>query len=743
MRQIQTGVGVVLMVLIGLGLVAPATARSEPYLDLAGEWRFHDSHEGREESVPNFARPGLDDRDWPIVEIGEEGFGRESAAVWFRRSVLVPADWDDRPLALSLATRGQVEVWVDGENAPQIGSSGAVHGAGEHLFAISARASGTNLEIAIRSSVPAVLVRHGVQRVIPDGFFLGPRDVVPVTARAQRSERAQRRALPHFLLAALFLFVGLFHGVLFWRRRNLRAYLWYGVGIAFLGVWEAAGAYDTLTLFPLGFGHRIFIPLARFAIASMVVFTWTLLRPGRRPWLVRLVVALNVLVGLGVATLGFGTIPPLASPFQDLVAFGGLVVGLYVVVVEGWRGHRAARIILMGLLLHVGVTVWGLADQMGLFGGPPSWFFEVGHLATLLAMGVALTDHFARSLEAAEHETGSGDLMPTHCATTASLLAMSTLRSASGTERFMSEVGIRREPGREVLVRGSLVGRYEIRDWLGQGGMGVVYHAYDPHLARDVAIKIVASSPDGKSGARRQSLLHREAVAMARCTHSNIITIFDVGIVGEEVFLAMEYLHGASLRSWQEGTPPPSGPQLLHAYLEAGRGVSAAHRAGIVHGDFKADNVMCTSDGRVVVLDFGIARPTSTDAPAALVDGPSLNGAGTQAFMAPELSAGSESTPASDQYAFAMSLFAALFATTPGAIAADLEGQCAAARAGELACVDCNLITEALIAALSRALETNSELRHSSMDALLDALDGATLARPSARGQRALPRARP
>lgn len=720
---------VLLIAMLGVLQSASAQPGDEPYIDLSGSWRVIEEDDAR------FAGVGWDDSAWDSVEVSGEGFSREQPVVWFRRALVIPPRWAGRALAISFATRARVEVWEDGERASLVGAgqtaadetaTGPME-AGHYVIDLGTHSAGTSIQLALRSTVPQVLSGHGVQRLVGDGLFFGPRDVVAVTADVHRRELAQRRALPHILMAALFSLVGLFHVGLYWRRRELKAYLWYGIAILFLGAWEGVGAYDTVYFLPIEVGVRVTTGLARFAIASMVVFSWTLLRPGPRPRIVQVIIALNVIVGTGIGVFGFGAVVLLGSPYQDIVALSGLAAGMYVVVVASWKGDRSARIILMGLSLHVGFTLWGLADQVGLIAGPPDWFFEIGHLSTLVAMGVALADHFATALgDAAASPLEVAALAPEPLGpTTASLLAASTLGSMdAGSLDASALIQRKREPARDVLAEDTLVGRYVIRAWLGRGGMGVVYHAYDPDLARDVAIKLVAYGLRGDSERKRQSLLHREAVAMARCTHPNIITIYDVGLYGDDVFLAMEYLRGTSLREWQRQDPSSRATEILAAYLEAGRGVSAAHRAGIVHGDFKAANVMCTDDGRFIVVDFGIARPTTDDAPEVLA-GVRLVGAGTPGFMAPELLAGGQSTAASDQYAFAKSLFVALFDVDPQALT-NAETLRAEVESGALKPLDPDAVPLALAEALLRGMSTEVEDRFFTMDDFLEALQVAT-----------------
>jgi tetratricopeptide (TPR) repeat protein len=167
------------------------------------------------------------------------------------------------------------------------------------------------------------------------------------------------------------------------------------------------------------------------------------------------------------------------------------------------------------------------------------------------------------------------------------------------------------QQGRAALERGACVGRYIIVDQLGSGGMGVVYKAFDPELGRTVALKLLKTEPGGTGGQRDRLL--REAQALARLSHPNVIAVHDVGTFQADVFVAMEFVEGQSMREWLK-RKPRSQRALLDVFLAAGQGLVAAHRASLVHRDFKPDNVIVGNDGRVRVLDFGLARDANTDA---------------------------------------------------------------------------------------------------------------------------------
>src|SRR5262245_23168779 len=205
--------------------------------------------------------------------------------------------------------------------------------------------------------------------------------------------------------------------------------------------------------------------------------------------------------------------------------------------------------------------------------------------------------------------------------------------------------------GMSALERGALVGRYVVLDRLGEGGMGGVYAAYDPELDRRVALKLV------RGGAEDAGLL-REAQTAARLIHPNVITVHDVGTHEGAVFIAMEHVEGQTLRQWMAIGPRPY-PEVVALLARAGEGLAAAHRAGIVHRDFKPENVLLGADGRVRVTDFGLAIPAA--AAAATSD----TWSGTPAYLAPERYLGEATDARADQFAFSVVLFEALHGVHP------------------------------------------------------------------------------
>nr|WP_276600106.1 MULTISPECIES: serine/threonine-protein kinase [unclassified Nannocystis] len=235
------------------------------------------------------------------------------------------------------------------------------------------------------------------------------------------------------------------------------------------------------------------------------------------------------------------------------------------------------------------------------------------------------------------------------------------------------------------------VGRYVVIDRLGAGGMGVVLAAYDPELDRRVALKLLVAGPE--SSVR----LLREAQALARLSHPNVVQIHDVGVHDGQVFLAMELVAGQTLRAWLEAGPRP-WRTIVRVFVEAGRGLAAAHAAGIVHRDFKPDNVLIGGDGRARVADFGLARqlaggdaagPTdpAAAAPSTAFAVPLTQSGvllGTPAYMSPEQFDGGRADARSDLFAFCVALYEALYGRRPFR-ADDLMTLLAKIRAGALA----------------------------------------------------------
>ena len=300
---------------------------------------------------------------------------------------------------------------------------------------------------------------------------------------------------------------------------------------------------------------------------------------------------------------------------------------------------------------------------------------------------------------------------------------------------------------RRAAVGRRTIGRFEVSEKLGEGGMGVVYAAHDPQLDRPVAIKLVLVD---EVGVHARARLLREAQAMAKVAHPNVVPIYEVGELGDELFVAMELVTGETLTSWQRRAARP-WREALPMYVAAGRGLAAAHACGIVHRDFKPDNVLVGADGRPRVLDFGLARSVTAPpeeppaagaagAPSALDVQLTVAGSlmGTPPFMSPEQFRGEVVGPASDQFSFAIAVYRALFGVAPfaGETMAELRASVCGAKLRPPVAGD---VPPGVVAAVLRALAPAPADRFPSMDELLDALEQPLQVDPAqdlARGRR-------
>ncbi|MBZ4420644.1 serine/threonine-protein kinase [Myxococcus sp. RHSTA-1-4] len=248
---------------------------------------------------------------------------------------------------------------------------------------------------------------------------------------------------------------------------------------------------------------------------------------------------------------------------------------------------------------------------------------------------------------------------------------MDGLNSTAADASETSDLAPRPVP--RALMRGTSVGRYVVLEPVGSGGMGVVYAAYDPKLDRKVALKLVRTDAQGKgTGAALQQRLLQEAQALARVSHPHVVSVHDTGGYLDQVFLAMEFVDGGTLRDWLKASPR-SWRDTLQVLIQAGRGLAAAHAAGLVHRDFKPDNVLLGTDGRVRVTDFGLALREADPgvAPPDDTANPNETGsrrsvvAGTRGYQAPEVLAGRLADARADQFAFCVSLHEALYGSRP------------------------------------------------------------------------------
>jgi eukaryotic-like serine/threonine-protein kinase len=326
------------------------------------------------------------------------------------------------------------------------------------------------------------------------------------------------------------------------------------------------------------------------------------------------------------------------------------------------------------------------------------------------------------------------------------------------------------EPRAELAPEIGTLGRYLLEDRLGKGGMGEVFRAHDPELDRAVAIKrLIAWVDDDEARIR----LQREGQAIARLSHRNVVQVYDVGRDARtgDMFIAMELVEGSTLRQWLR-TDDHGFRAIADVYLQAGEGLLAAHEQGIVHRDFKPENVLVTPEGLAKVVDFGLAKPAGgappTDedigrgepmrtrerakrvhADAAVSSGrptvrrssgrvsPLLGsditpiGArlGTPAYMPPEQSAGTPATPRADQFSFAVALFEGLCGYLPFPGEGPAEYSIAVLEAQMLEFPRGSAVPGRLQRAIYRALDPDPRMRFTSLRPLLDELRRDPIAR--------------
>src|SRR5580704_6139411 len=211
-----------------------------------------------------------------------------------------------------------------------------------------------------------------------------------------------------------------------------------------------------------------------------------------------------------------------------------------------------------------------------------------------------------------------------------------------------------------MLTTGSKLGPYEIQSSLGAGGMGEVYRARDPRLGREVAIKILPAS--FSSDRDRLQRFEQEARAAAALNHPNILAIFDIGSENGAPYVVSELLEGETLRD-RLRTGPLNSRRAIDFALQIVRGLAVAHEKGITHRDLKPENLFITNDGRVKILDFGLAKLThpeadqSGDAPTQQIATDAGTVMGTVGYMSPEQVRGKPADPRSDIFAFGAILY--------------------------------------------------------------------------------------
>lgn len=326
-----------------------------------------------------------------------------------------------------------------------------------------------------------------------------------------------------------------------------------------------------------------------------------------------------------------------------------------------------------------------------------------------------------------------------------------TLASAQGAS-VTEDAG----PLPEVIERsGARIGRYVVLSTLGAGGMGAVYEAFDPALERKVAIKVLRTAasaskhdPTHDPGAQR---LMAEARALASLSHPNIVPIYDVGQADHEVYLAMELVSGLTLRAWSAHSRRP-WMEVVETLAAAGDGLAAAHADGLMHRDFKPDNVMIGDDGRVIVLDFGLALASADpEFERASRHGPAQDSAdgefpplgrgltGTPAYMAPEQLAGHSLDEGCDQFSFFVALFEAVTGQRPFAGIAHEQLRSAMKSRGPIWPRSTRAHPRWLRRVIERGLAFAPESRHPSMACALEQLrDGLARTRRHERRRRTL-----
>ncbi|HEY1174535.1 MAG TPA: serine/threonine-protein kinase [Phytomonospora sp.] len=356
-------------------------------------------------------------------------------------------------------------------------------------------------------------------------------------------------------------------------------------------------------------------------------------------------------------------------------------------------------------------------------------------------------DAWRDSFHAERFPSGTADEVTVDTLANRSLVPADSLEGDTDADDELSEPA--RRPG--YLGESARIGKYAVLRQLGEGGMGVVYSAYDEELDRRVALKLLRPGRDNSP--HNQARMQREARAMARLSHPNVVQVYEVGRWEQQVYVAMEFVQGRTLGVWLKAQPR-TWQEILEVMVQAGRGLDAAHQANVVHGDFKPDNILIDDQNRARVVDFGLSRTAPrrepTDPPHPMIsgelplpaepsqvtpepvaepgnahDGHSRGGkvAGTPAYMAAEQHAGKQADARTDQFAYAVTLYTALYGQHPFAGGSLLElvinvtdGKIRPPPAD-------SPVPAGVHAAIVRALSRDPEQRFPSMDALLNELD--------------------
>ncbi|MBL9107285.1 MAG: serine/threonine protein kinase [Myxococcales bacterium] len=293
------------------------------------------------------------------------------------------------------------------------------------------------------------------------------------------------------------------------------------------------------------------------------------------------------------------------------------------------------------------------------------------------------------------------------------------------TQRDALPVHAAGEDERTLEPGATRVGRFIVVRPLGEGSMSRVYLAHDPELDRNVAVKVFRAS-----GADDLLRRQREAHALARISHPNVVQIYESGNLDSRMFIVMEYVTGVTLTAWQT-EQPRTLMELLAMYVAVGRGLVAAHAVGVVHRDFKPDNVIVDTAGRPRVADFGLAsirgrvdHPAADDVHGSSVTSTSVGVIlGTPAYMPPEQYSSSQVGESADQFSFCAALFEALYGERPypGETIEELRVEVSAGQLREPPPE--RRAPPAIHLALLRGLARDPAARWPSLVALLDHLD--------------------
>jgi hypothetical protein len=630
LRQVSVVLALLLLLMPGAGWAGT----------LDGPWRVHAGGDER------LAAVGVDDTRWPVItlpaQLPEGG--------WLRRKVkLGGTDLPiGQPLALLLPAdvmyvRGHA-LYVDGVRIGGAGTPGA-------LLAPAAAPALHRVPPAAADDGELVLALHIGPGAPPSGgWLLGP--VAALEGPFTRARLAQLEAVfPDLFGTGFFTFVMLCHLEMFRRRPAARANLWFALVCAgALGINLSGMAIQLAPRrVPMELMWRTNPLSGATAMVSLLRFTWTLIERPRPRW-VR---------ALGWLIAGIGG---LASAFIDLYRLAGatwvlaLVAAGVAICVAAWRGHREARVVAVGMAVFVTLLAVSIVDT-STAQALPGWLPLLAFASLVLAMALSLSGRFARSYQ--EIEVLNQELRRQVAERARDLSG--ALAGLSGGARKASPAGT------EVLE-----GRYRIIRLLGMGGMGWVYEAEAAGLERRVALKRLRHV----AGPAAQARLAREAQLAARLHHPNLVSVIDVGLNAQGVYLVMELVPGTTLEAQRPRFGDAAFARPILAQVAAG--LAYMHGEGVAHRDLKPSNILLADSAAggppvARISDFGIAGLFAGEAdvtematspppgatghePGLAPSAPGLTAPGTILgtfpYMAPEQATGARAEPAADVFAF-------------------------------------------------------------------------------------------